>query len=52
MDEKIKKLEKENEELKKALFEIKDLHGNPTNPQEGCIIAREAKTIAYRTLKK
>ncbi|KIP25164.1 hypothetical protein BG10_3070 [Bacillus thuringiensis serovar morrisoni] len=52
MDEKIKKLEKENEELKKALFEITDLQGNPTNPQEGCIIAREAKTIACRALNK
>ncbi|EOO30768.1 hypothetical protein IIU_05085 [Bacillus cereus VD133] len=52
MDEKIKKLEKENEELKKVLFKITNLYGNPTNPQDGCIIAREAKDIACRALNK
>ncbi len=42
----------EVEEFRLALQRIRDLYGNPMNPQEGCIIAQEAKMIARKVLDK
>ncbi|MED3100946.1 hypothetical protein BTT_64980 (plasmid) [Bacillus thuringiensis serovar morrisoni str. 4AA1] len=42
----------DSEKFRCALLRIRDLYGNPMNPQEGCIIAREAKMIARSALDK
>ncbi|WP_309566719.1 hypothetical protein [Bacillus thuringiensis] len=42
----------DSEKFRRALLRIRDLYGNPMNPQEGCIIAREVKMIARSALDK